>query len=105
MKSDSLQSEIIQVGNDFSCIVEAFGKDLYRANNLNLKISEMRKRLSDQRNHFAHGDLDKDFIGYSPLNLIFLQYLVYAMQLRYYGIPDDFFLKAINDLFQLRVQV
>ena len=65
----------------------------------------MGKRLSDQRNHFAHGDIDKDFIGTALLDLIFLEYVVYAMQLKFYGISDDYIRKAINDLFHLNFAV
>ena len=60
----------------------------------------MGQRISDQRNHFAHGDLDKDFIGLSLLDLMFMEYVVYAMQLRYYEVDDKNIQKSINDLFK-----
>lgn len=56
--------------------------------------------MGDQRNHFAHGDLDKDFIGPSLLDLIYLEYIVYAMQLKRFGCTDENIQKAINDLFK-----
>lgn len=59
----------------------------------------MGQRLSDQRNHFAHGDLDKDFIGLSLLDLMFLEYVVYAMQLKNYGLSDIEIQRSINELF------
>lgn len=99
IKSDSLQSEIEQVGKDYADIIDIFGNHLYQINNETLKYSEMGKRLSEQRNHFAHGDLDKDFIGNSLLDLIFLEYVIYTIQLKRYGIPDDNIKKIINDLF------
>ncbi len=74
VKADSLQSEIIQVGKDFSGIIGAFGDRLYQINEQELRYAEMGQRLADQRNHFAHGDLDKDFIGLSLLDLIYLEY-------------------------------
>ena len=61
----------------------------------------MGQRLADQRNHFAHGDLDKDFIGLSLLDLIYLEYVIYAMQLRFYGIDNVEIQRAINELFHL----
>ncbi len=67
-------------------IIDVFGKQLYSLNGEELVYSEMGKRLGDQRNHFAHGDLDKDFIDLSLLDLIFLERIVHAMQLKYYGI-------------------
>lgn len=59
----------------------------------------MGKRLSDQRNHFAHGDLDQDFIDLSLLDLIFLEYIIYAIQLKHYNIEIPKIQNAINDLF------
>ena len=61
----------------------------------------MGQRLADQRNHFAHGDLDKDFIGLSLLDLVYMEYVVYAMQLRFYGMNDEKIRKSINELFDL----
>lgn len=101
VKSDSLQSEIIQMGKDFSGIIGAFGDRLYQLNEQELKYAEMGQRLADQRNHFAHGDLDKDFIGLSLLDLIYLEYVVYAMQLKHYGVQDVEIQKSINELFHL----
>ena len=64
-----------------------------------LVYSEMGLRLSNQRNNFAHGNLDKDFIGLSLLDLVFLEYIIYAIQLKYYGVEDINIQRAINDLF------
>lgn len=97
--SNSLQNEIEQAGKDYADIVDIFGKHLYSMNNEKLKYSEMGLRLSQQRNNFAHGNLDKDFIGLSLLDLIYLEYIVYAMQLKEYGVKTTFIQQAINDLF------
>ena len=105
VKSDSLQSEIIQVGKDYSEIIDIFGNRLYHLNDQELKYSEMGQRLSDQRNHFAHGDLDKDFIGLSLLDLIYLEYVVYAMQLKNYGVDNLKIQKAINELFHCSIAI
>ena len=64
-----------------------------------MNYKEMGKRLSDQRNHFAHGDIDKEFIGLSLLDLVYLEYIIYIMQLKFYGVDDNNIKKAINDLF------
>ncbi len=101
VRSDSLQTEIIQMGKDYSDIIGVFGEHLYKLNDQVLKYTEMGQRLSDQRNHFAHGDLDKEFIGLSLLDLIYIEYVIYAMQLKYYGIDDNNIRKAINELFHL----
>ena len=65
----------------------------------------MGQRLADQRNHFAHGDLDKDFIGLSLLDVIYLEYVVYAMQLKHYGVRDVEIQKSINELFRLSIAI
>lgn len=97
--SNSLQTEIEQMGKDYAEIVDIFGKRLYSMNNETLKYSEMGSRLSQQRNNFAHGNLDKDFIGLSLLDLIYLEYIIYAMQLKEYGVEKISIQRAINDLF------
>ena len=89
------------MGQDFAGIINAFGNHLYRANGYELNYTEMGDRLADQRNHFAHGDLDKAFIGASLTDLVFLELVIYAMQLRYYGVQDTDIQKAIKELFHL----
>lgn len=99
IKNDPLQAEVVQVGTDLAEIIDLFGKYLYSMNGEKVVYSEIGKRIGDQRNHFAHGDLDKDFIDLSLLDLIFLERIVYAMQLKYYGIETPKIQNAINDLF------
>lgn len=99
IKDDPLKSEVEQIGVDFSEIIDVFGNHLYSLNKERLKYSEMGKRLGDQRNRFAHGKLDKGFIDLSVLDLVFLEYIIYALQLKYYGIETLKIQNAINDLF------
>lgn len=101
VKSDALSSEIVQVCKDYSEIVGVFGERLYSMNEIEFKYSEIGKRASDQRNHYAHGDIDKEFIDEALLDVIFLEYLVYAMQLRFFEVSDENIRKAINDVFHL----
>lgn len=105
IRADSLQTEIIKMGEDYDDIIGVFGKHLYQLNDESLVYSEMGERLANQRNHFAHGDLDKDFIGLSLLDLIYLEYVIYAMQLKHYGIGNDCIIKSINDLFRLNYSI
>lgn len=105
IKSDSLQTEIVKMGEDFDGIIGVFGKHLYELNGENLVYAEMGERLANQRNHFAHGDLDKDFIGLSLLDLMYMEYVVYAMQLKFYGIDEDKIRKSINELFHLNYAI
>ena len=97
----SLPEKVIQVGKDFSGLTIDFGEGLYKLNQSNLDYSEMADRLSSQRNHFAHGDLNKEFIGDTLLDLIYLEWIIYAIQLRYYGVPYEKVRNAINSLFSL----
>lgn len=99
ISSNSLQAEIEQMGKDYAEIVDIFGKRLYSMNNETLKYNEMGLRLSQQRNNYAHGNLDKDFIGLALLDLVYLEYIIYAMQLKEYGVEDILIKRAINDLF------
>ena len=99
VKSDSLQSEIIHIGKEFSDIIDMFGNRLCQTNNQVLKYSEMGQRLADQRNHFAHGDLSKEFIDVSLLDLVYMEAVIYAMQLKHYQVGNVEIKRAINDLF------
>ncbi len=103
--SSSLKTEIEQVGKDYAEIVNTFGKHLYSINNETLKYNEMGLRLSQQRNNFAHGNLDKDFDNLSPLDLMYLERIIYAMQLREYGVEKLSIQRAINDLFGCHISL
>ena len=86
-------------------IIGVFGKHLYHMNGEELKYSEMGKRLSSQRNNYAHGNLDKEFIGLSLLDLMYMEYVLYAMQLNYYGVDTTNIRHAINELFHLNYAI
>lgn len=105
VKSDSLESEIIHTGKELDAIIGVFGQNLYHRNNQELNYSEMGQRLSSQRNHYAHGDLDKEFIGLSLLDLMYMEYILYAMQLNYYSVGTTDIRHAINDLFHLNCAI
>lgn len=96
---NSLEDKIKEYGNDYNEISDIFGKRLYSINNEILNYNDMGKRLAEQRNHFAHGDIDKEFIGLSLLDLIYLEYIIYIMQLKYYKVDIYNIKRAINDLF------
>lgn len=97
--SNSLQAEIVHTGSDLGEIIRPFGERLYSINDTTLLYSEMGQRLATQRNNFAHGNLDIDFIDDSLLDLIYTERIVYAMQLKLYGIEVKNIQRAINDLF------
>lgn len=97
--SNSLQNEIIQISKDYKEIIDTFGQHLYSMNDEILNYSDMGARLSTQRNNYAHGNLDKEFDGLSLLDLIYLERIIYAMQLKEYGVENKLIQRAINDLF------
>ena len=105
VRSDSLESEIVHTGKVIDDIIGVFGKNLYRMNDQELKYSEMGNRLSSQRNSYAHGKLDKEFNGLSLLDLMYMEYVLYAMQLNYYGVGTTSIRRAINHLFHLNYSI
>lgn len=103
--SSPLSGKITFVGKNIVEIIDMFGKYLYSLNGEDLNYSEMGERLSQQRNNYAHGNLDKDFVGLSLLDLIFLEIVLYAMQLKYYGLEDIKIKKALNELFHKNIMI
>jgi len=103
ISSNSLQSEVVHVGNELGDIINLFGKRLYSMNDTDLLYSEMGKRLADQRNNYAHGNLDIDFIDKSLIDLVYTERIVYAMQLKHYGVETNNIQNAINNLFRCGV--
>lgn len=105
INTNSLESNIIQYGKDYNDISNIFGDHLYGLNDEILNYNEMGKRLAQQRNHFAHGDIDQEFIGLSLLDLIYLEYIIYIMQLKYYGVESEKIKHAINELFRCNLMI
>ena len=103
--NDPLSSKLTFVGIELGNIIDIFGKHLYALNGKKLKYSEMVERLAAQRNNFAHGNLDKDFDELALLDLIYLELILYAMQLKFYGVEDVKIKKAINDLFHKNIRI
>ena len=57
------------------------------------------KYIKLHRDIFYVGNLDKDFVGLSLLDLIFLEMVLYAMQLKYYGLENIKIKRVLNELF------
>lgn len=99
----SLETKVIQAGRDFDPVIGIFGKHLYSLNDEKFDYKTIGHRLANQRNDFAHGNIDKEFNGAAILDLLFLRYLIYALQLRRIGVSDSSIQRAINDLFSQRL--
>ena len=94
-----LKAKIEQTCKDLDNIINPFGKYLYSINGEELKYSKVGERVSTQRNNYAHGNIDKEFVGLSMLDLIFLERVIYAMQLKRFGLSDINIKHSINELF------
>ena len=97
--NDPLKNEIERIGTDYDDIIGKMGERLYLKNKENFCYSEIGDRLATQRNNFAHGNLDKNFIGLSLLDLVFLKRIIYVMQLDSCGVERKQIAKAITELF------
>lgn len=103
--SDDLKSKIIEYGKDYGDISDIFGNHLYNLNDEVLNYTDMGERLSEQRNNFAHGNIDREFIGLSLLDLIYMKIIIYILQLKFYGIDDMNIKHAINELFSRSISI
>ena len=103
IKKMDLKEKLIEIAEDMKAITEVFGKRLYSLNHEVLVYADMGQRLARQRNNFAHGNLDQQFDHLAVLDLIFTEYLLYAMQLKAYGADNKAIQHSINDLFACNI--
>ena len=101
----TLKDKVIYVGLKLHNIIDCFGEPFYTRAGIPFKYEDIGQRLGSQRNHFAHGDLDKKFIDHSLIDLVFLEYIIYAMQLKFYHIDEKNIKQAISDLFRRNIIV
>lgn len=99
--SDSLSQKIVQMGKDYDKLIKNFGEYLYNINNQkeDFIYSKIGQRVERQRNNFAHGNLDKEFEKTAVLDLIYLERVVYAIQLSRYNIRNDIIVEQVKRLF------
>lgn len=102
--SDSLSQKIVQIGNDYDSLLGTIGQHLYSINSLSeeFNYTKIGTRIQQQRNNFAHGNLDKEFEDIAALDLIFLEKVVYLLQLSTYGLSDDIILEQVKRLFGMK---
>lgn len=82
-------------------IIQIFGKHSYGAKEF--KPFEIAKRVTAQRDAFAHGNLAKPFEMESVDDIRLMEYLVFAMQLSEYGIPTNNIIGIIKKLFNVNI--
>ena len=96
----SLSQKICQIFEEYGAsLLDLFGQSIYKLNNISYNHSEIAERIGKQRNNFAHGNLDKEFINESLLDVVFLEQIVLAIQLQYFGIDEIETQKIINEVF------
>lgn len=102
--SDSLSQKIVQIGEDYDALLSEIGRYLYNINNLKEEFdyTKIGSRIQNQRNNFAYGNLDKEFEETAALDVIFLEKVIYLLQLSSYGLDDDTMLKQVKRLFGMR---
>lgn len=102
--SDSLSQKIVQIGEDYDALLGAIGRYLYSINNLKEEFDYIKigSRIQNQRNNFAHGNLDKEFEEIATLDVMFLEKAIYLLQLSSYGIDDDTALEQVKRLFGMK---
>ena len=104
----SLDEKIKYALEDNNDILEGFIKVLYGLNNIDkdqYKYNEMAKRLSQQRNSYAHGKIDRDMEELVILDFIIMEWLLYSMRLKQLGLEEITCKRIINDLFGRNVMI
>ena len=99
VKDNTLECRIVFAYKALQDVFKIFGEHLYSMNDTKFNCNEIAKRLSEQRNNFAHGKLNKQFSEVSLLDIMWLERMVYVMQLRRLGLPDRNIQLAIDRLF------
>lgn len=102
--SDSLSQKIVQIGEDYDALLGGIGRYLYSINNLKEEFDYIKigSRIQNQRNNFAHGNLDKEFEDTATLDVMFLEKAIYLLQLSSYGIDNDTILEQVKRLFGMK---
>lgn len=97
----SLSEKINIVFDEYGeVILDRFGKYLYGINDISYDHSDIGIRMAKQRNNFAHGNLDKEFINESLMDVVFFEQVVLVMQLKYFDLDNNTINNIINNLFR-----
>jgi hypothetical protein len=67
------------------------------------KIEDITLRLQEQRNNFAHGNIDKEIDSITILDLRIVELLLYTMRLKDLGVENENIKSAIRSLFNIQV--
>lgn len=95
---DNLESKLIYTNKKLKEVSEVFLKHLCNLNDIANK-NKIFTNLQKLRNDFAHGNMDIDIDSDGFVGIIYLERLVYIMQLKRFGLDGDNIKKAVNKLF------
>lgn len=99
---DNLESKIIFANNKLKELSNIFLEQLCNWNKIDNK-NEIFTSLQKLRNDCAHGNMDIDVDSDGFVGIIYLERLVYIMQLKRFGLKDENIKKSVNDLFDSRL--
>lgn len=77
-------------------------RGMYQANGIEVDYNKISSRIQMQRNNYAHGNIDKEMNKLAILDVVYLQYVVFAMQLENIGLSNEKSLACIQQLSGLR---
>lgn len=95
---DNLESKIIYTNKKLKGVSSVFLENLCELNNVENK-NEIFTSLQQLRNDFAHGNMNINVDSNGLIGIIYLERLVYIMQLKRFGLDDDNIKRAVNKLF------
>lgn len=104
IQDTSMQMKIAHTCNEFSAIACILGKQLYRSENGDQDFILISERLGKQRNNFAHGNIQDPISDHAILDFLFLERIMYAMQLNRYIKEETLIINAISELFNLNLK-
>lgn len=87
-------------------ILDIFIKNLYGINEIqDIEYSQIANRLQTQRNNYAHGNIDKDIDTLVILDLIVLEWCIYALILKECRVEEKDIQRCINQLFKRNMAI
>ena len=93
-----MESKLIYTNEKLKNVSEVFLQHLCSLNHIENK-NKIFTNLQKLRNDFAHGNMDIDIDSDGFVGIIYLERLIYIMQLKRFGLDDENIKKAINKLF------
>ncbi|HAN09534.1 MAG TPA: hypothetical protein DCP90_02860 [Clostridiales bacterium] len=98
----SLEDKIRRSIKDFKYIVDLYVKYV---NDDEYREVDIPKRVSEQRNNYAHGNIDVEMNGLVVLDLRLIEIINYAFVLRKLGQDDKSICKTVFQLFSIKMMI